>query len=127
MFLNAIVAKKLRDFVPPVTKDTPSTHFKHLRFTQTAIDEYCSISQSDYEKVVRLIRDTWENGLMVGIGKPEHIDKYEGFVDFFSRRITKGDRLRYRLVHNEIGESVLLIEGCKWHYKNDKQNKKKGK
>ena len=71
----------------------------------------CQWAQNDrktLEKIKALIADIHRNGLMSGIGKPE---KLLGQSGEYSRRITTGHRLVYRL-----DEDRLKILSCRGHY-----------
>ena len=122
MLRESIIAKILREFECPIPHGTKSQHFDDIEFTVNAEDEYCSLQMPQYKRTIKLIRDIWENGLKNGIGKPEYIDAYKGekddetLIDFYSRRITEGTRLCYKLVQGENDERLLLITRCNLHY-----------
>lgn len=67
-------------------------------------------------KIIELIEDILENGLLKGRGKPEKL-KYSKSEDVYSRRIDKYNRLIYII---STRTNKLLIVGCKGHYENMK-------
>jgi toxin YoeB len=78
---------------------------------QDAWSDYQSWQTQD-RKVVRrintLLGDISRNG-NEGIGKPEPLK--HGFSGYWSRRITDGHRLVYKIENDEI-----RIAGCRYHY-----------
>ena len=82
-------------------------------FTNRADKEYHEWKKSDknvFIKINDLIDDIENNGLLFGKGKPEQLKYFNEPI--YSRRITKSDRLVYKLYHEED----LLILSCKGHY-----------
>jgi len=83
-------------------------------FTPDAFKQYIEWQVEDRKtakKISELILDIHRNGLMSGKGEPEKL-KYS--PDDYSRRITKEDRLIYKLDK----ENNLIIKSCKGHYEN---------
>jgi len=82
-----------------------------ITFSETAWEEYIAW-QSEDKKTLRginkLIKDIQRNGILDGIGQPEHL-KYTGA---YSRPIDKKNRLLYRDSHDETVEII----SCKGHY-----------
>ena len=82
-------------------------------FTPDAMKQYIEWQSEDRKvakKISELILDIHRNGLMNGTGQPEKL-KYR---PEYSRRITKEDRLIYKL----DDKNNLIIKSCKGHYEN---------
>ena len=80
-------------------------------FSPDAFKQYIEWQNQDKKiakKISELILDIHRNGVMNGIGQPEKL-KYR---PEYSRRITKEDRLVYKL----DAENNLIIKACKGHY-----------
>ena len=61
------------------------------------------------ERIMRLIRDTMENGYR-GVGRPEPL-KEKGYRGCWSKRIDKEHRFIFRIQNN-----TLEIVSCRTHY-----------
>ena len=85
---------------------------KHeLRFQKEAyeqLEEWRRVSPTVFRRIGELIKSIDETPNS-GIGKPEALRKDR--KGFWSRRITKKDRLVYRVMEN-----VIEIASCKFHY-----------
>lgn len=85
---------------------------KHeLRFQKEAyqqLEEWRRVNPTVFKKIGELIKSIDENPNS-GIGKPEALQK--DWKGFWSRKITKKDRLIYRVQGN-----VIEIASCKFHY-----------
>lgn len=82
-----------------------------IRWSPRAKKDLLYWAKHDKKKIIRikiLIKDM-TNNLFYGIGKPEPL-KFS-FSGFWSRRITKEDRIIYSVDGNEI-----LIANCRSHY-----------
>ena len=79
---------------------------------KTYID-YLKSSPHLAHKIQILIDDIMENGLLVGLGKPEPLKHYD--PPKYSRHIDRGIRLIYS-VRNTLSGSILWIDSCDSHY-----------
>jgi toxin YoeB len=87
----------------------------NVAFSQDAWNEYCDWPQSDrsaFDKLNTLIEQCRRTPL-VGRGKPEPLRG--DLLGWWSRRITREDRLVYR-VTSEGRERTLEIIQCRSHY-----------
>ncbi len=84
---------------------------KNVRLDSAALEHLSAWVEADRtiaEKIFRLIKDIQRNPFQ-GIGKPEPLKgDYKGY---WSRRITDGHRLIYKVTDTEI-----IIASCKGHY-----------
>lgn len=81
-----------------------------IKFSERFIDEYKEWYRSQpnvVEKIDRLI-DSIEINPFEGVGKPERL---KGKINWYSRRITKKDRLIY-----VVDGSIVRLTSCKGHY-----------
>lgn len=81
------------------------------RWSDEAWDDYLYWQKQDKKTLKRinmLIKDIERNGLLHGIGKPEHL-KYSPDC---SRRIDEENRL----IYNQDANGDLLIISCRGHY-----------
>ena len=82
------------------------------KFATRALADYRSWAKSGNKKAIKkindLIADIQENGLLYGIGKPEKL-RYRD--NEYSREISKGDRL----VYTQVGEDLVILS-CRGHY-----------
>lgn len=86
-----------------------------LRFSSHAWDDYhywLSTDRSVLRRLNTLIKDTLRSPF-VGIGKPEPLKG--DLSNWWSRRITDGHRLIYRVVGAGTA-TVLEIAACRFHY-----------
>ena len=78
------------------------------RTAREELEERRRVSPVVFKKIGELIRAI-DEAPFFGIGKPEALQKE--WKGFWSRRITKKDRLVYRVDGN-----VIEIASCKFHY-----------
>ncbi len=84
---------------------------KEVKFTPLAYSQFEQWKTADkkiFNRIKQLINYIQENPYS-GIGKPEPL-KYE-FSGYWSRRVTKTDRLVYKVTSDNI-----IIISCKYHY-----------
>jgi toxin YoeB len=84
-------------------------------WTRNAWDDYLYWQRTD-QKVLRAINDLIkdvERDPFRGIGKPEPLK--HALQGFWSRRITHGDRLVYRVTGKGAGQQIEIIQ-CRYHY-----------
>lgn len=74
-----------------------------------ALEDYKSFNAKTRNRISRMIKEIIEMGPLTGTGKPEAL-KWE-LEGLYSRRITKKDRLLYRILNDE-----LQIVACRNHY-----------
>ncbi|MDR3048244.1 MAG: Txe/YoeB family addiction module toxin [Elusimicrobiota bacterium] len=89
-----------------------SDFFEYVEFTNSSWKEYKFCQKQDAKrlnKINKLIKDIAINGIDKGLGRPEHL-KFD-LRDFWSREISKKDRLIYG-----IKDKVLFILKCDKHY-----------
>ncbi len=82
------------------------------RFSDNAWDDYLYWKKKDKSNVKRinnLLKSIEREGYSKGIGKPEPLK--HNLSGYWSRRITEGHRLIYKIEDNEIN-----IASCKDHY-----------
>lgn len=84
-----------------------------VRFTKEAKRELRELQRSharkDLDKIKELLNSIIDYGPLKGIGKPEVLRYYDPTA--YSRKITKKDRLVYRIINDEI-----IVLSCKGHY-----------
>jgi len=82
-----------------------------VTFTEDAWREYVEWQSEDKKSlrsINKLIQDIQRNGLLTGLGKPEHLK----FIGAYSRRIDEKNRLVYR----SGDDGTIEIVSCKGHY-----------
>ena len=83
-------------------------------FSKSAFDEYTNWVLEDkkvWKKINELIKDIERNGPDEGSGQPEALK--HGFSGYWSRRITLGHRLIYKIVEDN---NTIYIISCRGHY-----------
>ena len=83
----------------------------NVLFKRNSLEEYSDWAVQDrkkFLKIKRLIEDIQRHPFE-GLGKPEPL-KYD-LSGYWSREITEGDRIVYRVV-----DDTLEIISCKYHY-----------
>jgi len=82
-----------------------------VSFRSDAFDDFCEWANTNrkiFNKLSKLLKET-QRTPFEGTGKPEPL-KYDK-SGYWSRHITKGDRLVY-----EISEKEIIVISCKGHY-----------
>lgn len=83
-----------------------------VKFNPEALEDFLWIKANRpamHKKILRLLSEISEMGLMNGTGKPKML--HGELSGWYSRRISKGNRLVYRIHRNK-----LEILSCKGHY-----------
>ena len=84
---------------------------RDIRFTPDAFEQYIEWEKTDkaiYNKLNKLLQETARSPFQ-GTGKPEPL-KHD-LKGYWSRRITDGHRLVYR-----VDEEYIKVIACKLHY-----------
>ncbi|MCL2300576.1 MAG: Txe/YoeB family addiction module toxin [Firmicutes bacterium] len=74
----------------------------------TDYERWLSVDTKVLARINKLIKDIERNGLLDGIGKPEHLKG----CNEYSRRIDE----KNRLVYTQDENGTLIILACKGHY-----------
>ncbi|PIX34678.1 MAG: Txe/YoeB family addiction module toxin [Bacteroidetes bacterium CG_4_10_14_3_um_filter_31_20] len=84
---------------------------KEVEFSPTAHHQLMEWEKNDEKVYLRIdeLLKAIQDEPFKGIGKPEPL-KYQ-FQGYWSRRITKKDRLVYQVTHDAI-----IVISCKYHY-----------
>ena len=84
---------------------------REIKFTTIAFSQLEQWQLEDKKVFIRIekLLDYIQTNPFTGIGKPEPL-KFE-LSGYWSRRITKQDRLIYKITTNEI-----IVISCKYHY-----------
>lgn len=86
-----------------------------LKWTPNALEEYQFWKKTDpeiFEWINDLIKDIRRDPFK-GLGKPEPLK--HGLQGLWSRRITREDRLVYR-IEGKGADQTLIIYQCRYHY-----------